>query len=79
MKYTLINGIIITDNRNLQCGISIDYSNASCKYMALNYGKNVGFYINITSTLLSINIYTEFYKELDSMRLAMIEANNLIK
>lgn len=79
MKYELKNEIVILDNRNIQCGIQIDHSKSSNKFMILSYNKHKGFYISIGSFILNESNYSEFYEELEGMRLAMIEANNLIK
>jgi len=76
MKITLKNGIKITDNRRLGCGLYIEQVNS--KYMTLFYNSNDGFYINTVSRWLSKKEATEMRDQLTEMIEAQTEADNLL-
>ena len=73
--HKLKSGIIINDNRQISCGIYIQ--NIDTKYMELSYSSKFGFFINIKSCWLRIEEYEQFHKELEIMRLSLIEAKHL--
>lgn len=72
----LKNGIVIIDRRLEDKGFKVIHQEEP-KYMYLDYDKmSDEFLIKINNnTWLSRSAYSDFYKELDSMRLSMIEAN----
>lgn len=72
----LKTGIVIKDSRSLGCGIMIE--NQNTKYMTLGYSSIIGFYLNMNSVWITLEIYPEYYKELDMMRLSLVEANKLL-
>ena len=74
---TLSNGIIIEDNRSLGCGILI--KNQNTKHIYLRYLSDIGFYLIISNRWFYIEEIADFQKELEEMRLVLIEANELIK
>jgi hypothetical protein len=74
---TLKSGIILKDSRSLGCGISIE--NQNTKYIHLSYSSTIGFYLNMTGFWLTIDNFQEYHKELDTMRISLVEANELIK
>ena len=77
METILKNGIIIKDDRNIGCGISIE--NQNTKYITLGYSAKEGFYLNLKSLWLSQDECSEYYYEFEVMRMALIEANTKIK
>lgn len=76
-KRTLKNGIVVHDNRELSCGVR--FENNDGKYMSLSYSPWSGFYIIISSGHFDLEDLTEFQKELETMRLALIEINEIRK
>jgi hypothetical protein len=72
----LKSGIVIKDSRSLGCGIMIE--NQNTKYMILGYSSQNGFYLNMKGVSITMNDYFEYYKELDIMRLSLIEANQIL-
>lgn len=76
-KMILSNGIVIEDQRHLGCGILI--SNQDTQYVSLGHTKKYGFFLSMHGKWITIDEYPEFYKELDSMRLALVEATQLLK
>ncbi len=77
-KILLNNGIVIEDQRHLGCGVQIN--NQQTQFMSLGYSQlHSEFYLNMRGRWITIDDYPEFYKELDSMRLALVEATELIK
>lgn len=76
-KRTLKNGIIVHDNRELSFGFR--FENNDGKYMSLSYSPWSGFYINISSGHFDLDDLAEFQKELETMRLALIEINEITK
>lgn len=77
METILKNGIIIKDNRNIDCGISIE--NQNTKYITLGYSSKDGFYLNLKGLWLSQDECSDYYYEFEAMRMALIEANTKIK
>jgi len=72
----LKSGIVIKDNRRLGCGIM--FENQNTKYMTLGYTSQNGFFLNLKGVWITIDDYPEYYKELDMMRLSLVEANQLL-
>ncbi len=70
---TLSCGIKITDNRELNLGFMIE--NIDTKHRTtLCYSKNVGFYLNITSSWLVDSDINSYIDEIETMEQALIEA-----
>lgn len=70
---TLSCGIKITDNRGLSLGFMIE--NIDTKHRTtLCYSKNVGFYLNLTSSWLVDNDIDSYIDEIKTMKQALIEA-----
>lgn len=76
-KHTLKNGIIVHDNRELSLGFRFEKNDG--KYMSLSYSPWSGFFISISSFHLGLDELTEFQKELETMRLALIEIIEILK
>lgn len=78
MKHILSCGIVITDNRDINCGIYID-NLPTFEYMTLAYSVKDGFYINMKSVHLTDSKVAKYMAELATMCAAVLEAKNLIK
>lgn len=71
---TLTCGIRLKDNRNLGLGISIE--NQNTKYLVLRYS-GAYFYIKTTGTNITADKLPEYLREVELMRSALIEANQI--
>jgi hypothetical protein len=74
----LKSGIVIHDNRSLGCGVVIENPNHN-KYIFLSYSSKERFYLNISSSWLTIDDIADYYNELEMMRLSLVEVNELFK
>ena len=70
---TLSCGIEITDNRELNLGFMIENIDTKHRTMFC-YSKNVGFYLNLTSSWLVDNDIDSYVNEIETMKQALIEA-----
>jgi len=77
MEIVLKNGIILRDNRNIQCGISIE--NQNTKYMTLSYSSENGFYLNTKGVYLTKQNILEYTQEFELMVSILVEAENKLK
>lgn len=72
----LKTGIVINDSRELGCGVSIE--NQNTKYMMLAYhAYSNEFYINTKGVFVFSHEYEAYFKEVELMRLSLIEANQI--
>lgn len=76
-KYTLKNGIIVYDKRELSLGVR--FENNDSEYMSLSYNERSGFHIKISCPNLYLDELAEFQKKLETMSLALIEINEITK
>jgi hypothetical protein len=72
---TLMNGIVIEDFRSIGRGINI--KNKDNVHVLLDFEHSFGFYLSISLRKLRLDEYNDFLKELDSMKLALIQAQDL--
>ena len=72
----LKSGIVIKDSRSLGCGVVIE--NQNTKYMSLSYSSKNGFYLNMKGYWLTEDEWSDYYNELEMMRISLVEANMLL-
>lgn len=79
MKHILSSGIIIEDNRSIQCGIIIHQDS---KFVSLCYGRtmndNCGFYLSTKGMYLDAIMAKEYKEELDLYNGILKEANEIL-
>lgn len=73
---TLKSGIVIKDSRTLGCGIS--FENQNTKYINLGYSSERGFYLNIKGLWITEKELSDYFKELEIMSIALLEANTML-
>lgn len=73
---TLFNGIIISDSREIGCGVQIQ--NQKYHSIELAYSSQIGLYLNLSSTFLSNKEIDEHIGKLKEMQQVLNEANNFL-
>ena len=74
MEVVLKNGIILRDNRDIQCGVTIE--NQNTKYVTLEYSSEYGFYLNTKGVRLTKQNILEYTQEFELMVSILVEAEN---
>jgi hypothetical protein len=77
MEIVLKNGIILRDNMNIKCGISVQ--NQNTKYLTLEYSSENGFYLKTKGVYLTKQNILEYTKEFELMVSILFESENKLK